>query len=137
MNIILRGITLEELEEYLTGRGWKIITVSGDDQFIPDPNVFAKRSQDIQVGFGSMDERVHLRLWEFQHEIIGSIHKDQFSFRGHVAVDFESAERFFALVCEANPNWIVKQDEVEMNNRIAGYRQPYNNGRATLVEKNG
>ena len=137
MNIILRGISIEELKSFLDEHGWNLITISGDNQFIPDPHVFIKRNQDFQIGFGSIDERVHLRLWQFQDEIIGSIHKDHISFRGHVAVDFESAERFFAIVCESNPKWVVKRDEVELNNRIAGYRQPYNNGRATLVEKNG
>lgn len=137
MNIIVKGITLDELQQYLDGRGWKIITALGEDQFIPDPDIFAIRKQDLQMGFGSIDERVHLRLWQFPHEIIGSVHKDRFSIRGHVAVDFESAEAFFALVCESNSNWLVKRDEVQMDNRIAGYQEPYNNGKATLVVKNG
>lgn len=137
MNIIIRSIALQEVVNYLGGRGWRIINILGDDQFVPDPTVFARRIQDVQIGFGSFDERVHLRLWEFPLEIIGSVHKDHLSARGHIAVDFESAERFFAHVCKSNSDWVVKPDEIEMQNRFAGYQTPFNNGKATLVEKNG
>jgi hypothetical protein len=74
-----------------------------------------------------------MRLWNLQDYIIASIHVDALRATGHTATDFESPEKDFADICRQNANWTVNEDAKDMDNRISGYGQPYNNGRATVV----
>ena len=53
----------------------------------------------------------------------------------HISADFESIERDFANVCKQNPNWNVIDDAEDLDNRFGNYGQPYNNGKATVVNK--
>jgi len=74
-----------------------------------------------------------MRLWNLQDYVIASVHLDALRAMGHTTTDFESIEKHFADICRQNPNWTVHEDAEDMDNRISGYGQPYNNGRATVV----
>jgi hypothetical protein len=140
INLIFECISLEEIEGYLSTKGWKSISYPlAVDQVIPIPDSYNKKTQDLQlVGPEQYTilKRYHIRLWNINGQsIAASVHHDAFRFLGHVATDFESAEQYFADQCEKNPDWEVFRDHIDLDNRISGYEQPFNNGKATMIRR--
>ncbi len=139
INLVFEQIELEEIKNFLLGEGWKLARgyrTLTPDQVIPDPSPTTKRPNDMQLykpTKGVVLERYHIRLWKFKGDIIASVHMDALRAIGHTASDFESIEKHFAEACKANPKWTVDEDALDLDNRIAGYGQPYNNGKATVV----
>jgi hypothetical protein len=139
INLVFEGIELKEIEEFLSSIGWRSVSSwLAEDQVIPISNNDGKQPQDSQLVNTELYQilkRHHIRLWEIENYVIGSIHQDAFRFIGHTATDFESAEQFFADQCEKNPNWEIIRDSIDLDNRISGYQQPFNNGKATLIRR--
>lgn len=139
INIVFEEITLDEIEKFLLGRDWKAVGAPlAFSQVIPYPNPLQKREQEKQfIGPGKfcMIRRCHIRLWRIEKRIIAGVHHDALRVSGHTTTDFESIEKFFAEECANNPDWEILEDYVDMDNRISGYGQPYNNGRATLIRR--
>jgi hypothetical protein len=146
INVIFRNVNLHDIERFLSdpARNWRVVGSSlssklrnlAPDQVIPDPDPINKRPQDLQLlkPIKGLFRRYHIRLWKLQDCIIANIHLDALRATGHTATDFESIEMHFADICKQNPNWTVDMDAEDMDNRISGYGQPFNNGRATVVK---
>jgi hypothetical protein len=139
VNIIFENISLDEIEKFLINNGWeraKPLLVW--DHFIPDPDPLNKRKQDLQLIKPirwKILKRVHVRLWERDNRVIGGVHIDVLRVTKHYLTDFESVEKYFANICRTNSNWMVQDDAEDLDNRIAGYGQPYNNGKATVIRR--
>jgi hypothetical protein len=142
INIIFENIGLDEIEKFLLSQGWKScgVLAFAFDQVIPYPSLFEKRRQDRQfVGPGRICilRRCHIRLWDIERLVFAGIHYDAFRFIGHTPTDFETPKQFFTSECMKNPDWETKPDYIELDNRTGGYKQPYSNGKATLVRRKG
>jgi len=148
INIVFEGISLDEVEKFLLGQGWQpasFLFAFASSHVIPDPDPINKRPQDRQlikpIKFKKIPKikkilkRLHIRLWDIGNKIIAGIHIDALRVPGHSPTDFESVEKFFAEDCKQNSNWEVLEDAEDLDNRIAGHGQPYNNGKATIIRR--
>lgn len=149
INIIFRNISLQDIERFLLNKKWGKSKVAGN-QFVPESDTDLKVKQHLQLVLGSILKRHHVRLWNIKgvrdlaiagnvkavkNLIIASVHKEYLSGIGpHTVADFDLAKTKFAKTCEDNRNWRVNRDVIALNNEFHGYKQPSNNGRATLVE---
>ena len=95
-----------------------------------------KTKEDLQMTYGRLHKRYHIRFWNIGSLIIAGCHMDRISFSGfHTSVDFESVEKDLTIIFKSNSNWDVIDDAVELDNNFRGYGQPNNNGRATIIQQ--
>ena len=144
INVVFEAISLDEVEKFLLSQGWERPPfLYAWSQVIPDPSPLEKSIQDLQLikpiktlfGKFRIWKRLHIRLWDIEHGIIAGVHIDAPRIFRHSPTDFESVEKFFADICRKNPNWEVSEDYEDLDNRIAGHGQPFNNGKATVVRR--
>lgn len=151
INIVFRGISIDEVINYLKSQNWKRmegIESLISSQYIPNPSVLMKKVQDVQLKCGRLYRRYHIRLWDVQEQlnrfdnwngqdkIVAGIHLDSLRMPGvHITPDFETIEDDFASICLTNPEWNVMRNNLNLDNFFGGYGQASNNGMATIIEK--
>lgn len=66
INIIFLGIKLYEIENFLTGNGWKKPHWFASNQYLPIPDPYNHRKQDLQLvkQLNRDWTRYHIRLWD-------------------------------------------------------------------------
>jgi hypothetical protein len=157
INLVFRNIELREIEDFLLDRGWRDPGYLSSDQFVPFPSAVSPTKQDLELIFGTLVGRYHIRLWDISKflepfmklrslkwnlnsKVIGSVHWDALKLNpfkkfGHVAADFESIENDFANLCRQNRLWDVFDNEIALGNYFAGYEDASNDGMATLIQR--
>ena len=138
INIIFENISLDEIGNFLKKRGWRSKFTLGFDHVVPYPNIFQKIKQTRQFigpGLFCILKRCHIRLWKIEGKILGAVHYDRLRSAHHEVTDFESVEQYFSDECSTNKSWEVLVDEIDLKNSFSSYKQPYNNGKATLIRR--
>lgn len=152
INLVFRKIELIDIKNFLLTKGWRDPGLLSSDLFIPFPNTISSAKQDLELIFGRVVGRYHIRLWDISKffepymkwdlnsKIIGSVHWDAIKLNpfkkfGHVAADFESIENDFANLCRKNDLWEVIDNGIELRNYFAGYEDASNDGLATLIQR--
>jgi hypothetical protein len=133
LNIIFKGVKLDEILTYLDTKGWNANVVFAFNQYLPIDDLHHLKMQDAQFQFGNIGRRVHARFWELGADVVGNVHHEVASIPQHKVLDYHAAEMYLANVCKDNKNWSVQEDSQEMQNFFGGHGMPYNDGKATLV----
>jgi hypothetical protein len=135
INLIFKNISIKEIENQFKSMKWNKPLLA-ESLFLPHPNAFNKTKQNIQMVFGKIYKRYHIRIWDFNSKLIASVHMDRLRLiGGHTAADFESIEKDLANLFRQHSSWSVTEDAEDLQNAFVGYGQPYNNGKATVIEK--
>jgi len=146
VNVVVRGISFQELSDYLAKLGWRTPSLSYA-RFLPVPGTIDELPTSHELVFEKTPrgiwDRIHVRLWSLEPDsspsnselLLGNVHRDVTKLLGHVAANFEAAKSFLTQTCSTNPAWQVKNHEVELGNKLCAFEEPYHCGRALLIER--
>ncbi len=125
INIKINMVDSELTKEHWTGPifAWKHHLHTGT----------GKVNQHRQRVLGNLFARYHVRLWEWNGEVIANAHHEYLSIGlgTHVLVDYEPAERLVDNLFQ-QAGWTVSYDAEPINNF---QHYPFNDGMATVARR--
>jgi len=131
INLEFENIKMREIRDHLSYKGWKKPLFQWD-QFLPNKiNQNDKIPQEDSLILGNELYRYHMRLWNINKKtIVANVHYDTYTiFRGHVALQYEEAEKKVATEFK-NDSFNISPDAINLGNIV---QSPLNNGKATKI----